>query len=341
MKLSSAQINQFLQKPDPAIRVILVYGPDAGLVRERAELIAKKIVPDLADPFRVALLSGPALIEDPARLADEMNAQALGGGRRLVRIQQAGDPIAALVNAFLAGAPSGDSLLLIEAGELEKRSKLRAFCEGENQLACAIPCYVEDGPARQRTIGDILRADNLEASREVLAFLADILPPDRMAMRCELEKLALYVKGKTAVTMEDVRAVMQDAGAAALDDLVHAVGGGEAKRASLLLARLEGEQISPVAILRAAQRHFQRLQWARGQMDKGLSAAEAVKKLQPPVFWKYEEMTALQVRRWPQAQIERALARLYETEAAVKKTGMPDAVLCAQLLLQMAGSKQA
>jgi DNA polymerase-3 subunit delta len=181
-----------------------------------------------------------------------------------------------------------------------------------------------------------LNSEDIRTTREIIAALADILPPDRMAMRSELEKFALYVGKGNAATLDDVHATVQDAGAAELDDLVFAVGGGEAQRAAQLIDRLYAEQTSPVAILRAAQRHFMRLQWARAQMDNGMNATDAVKRLQPPVFWKFEGAMAGQLRRWPRARVEQALRRLYDAEAAVKKTGTPDTALCAQVLLGLA-----
>jgi len=101
--------------------------------------------------------------------------------------------------------------------------------------------------------------------------------------------------------------------------------------------RLLEEQASSVAILRSAQRHFMRLQIARYHMDNGMSAGEALKKLQPPVFWKYVDSMTSQVRRWPANKIDAALTRLLEAEAAVKRTGTPDAALTSQLLLRLAG----
>lgn len=334
MKLTAAQTTQFLQKPDPSIVVVLLYGPDSGLVHERAEALARKSVDNINDPFRVALLTGSMISESAARLADEMTAQAWSGGRRLVRLQQATESVASGLASYLADAPGTDNLLLIEAGDLDKRSKLRTLCENSPK-AVALACYVEEGPARQKIVTDILQAEKLNIAKDVLLFLCDILPPDRLAMRSELDKLALYARGKTSVSMEDVLATVHDAGAAELDDLVFAVASGESKRAALLLDRLLAEQISSVALLRSAQRHFLRLQWARAQMDNGLSAGEAVKKLQPPVFWKHAEAMVLQLRRWPNVKIERALQRLFETEASVKKTGVPDIALCSQLLLSM------
>lgn len=334
MKLSSAQITSFLQKPDARVSVILIYGPDTGLVRERAEVLAKKTVDDLNDPFRVTLLTGAVIAESPSRLADEMAAQAWGGGRRLVWVQHASENISAAVTNILTDTTDASNLLLIEAGELDKRSKLRSQCENHPQ-AVALACYVEDGAARQRIVSDILQQKNLTVARDILLFLCDVLPPDRLAMRSELEKLALYAYGQKSVSMEDVLATIHDAGTAELDDLVFAVASGESKRAALLLDRLFAEQTSTVALLRSAQRHFLRLQWARSQMEKGMSAAEAIKNLQPPVFWKYTDVMANQLRRWPGPKIERALARLFETEAAVKRTGTPDNALCSQLFLNM------
>jgi DNA polymerase-3 subunit delta len=335
MKLSPAQTGSFLQKPDPAVRVVLVYGPDAGLVHERGEQLAKKVLDDLHDPFRVALLTATALADDPARLADEMAAMALGGGRRLVRVQHATEGTGAILAKVIDDLPATDTLLIIEAGDLDKRSKLRSICEASSQ-AVAIACYVEEGAARQKIVAEILQAEKCSAPRDVLAFLCDILPPDRLAMRSELDKLLLYVHGKNAVTMEDVMAIVQDAGAAELDDLIFAVGIGDGKRVLQLIDRLFAEQTSPVAVLRAAQRHFIRLQYARYQMDQGMNAADAVKKLQPPVFWKFTDSMTTQVRRWPAARLELALQRLYDAEAMVKRTGVPDQALCAQLLLGMA-----
>jgi DNA polymerase-3 subunit delta len=155
-------------------------------------------------------------------------------------------------------------------------------------------------------------------------------------MRSELEKLAVYAKGKSALSVEDVRAVVQDAAAAELDDLVFAVGSGDTRRVRLLIDKLFEEQTASVAILRAAQRHFMRLQWARDQVDKGLNASDAVKKLQPPVFWKYADLMTAQLGRWSSVKIKRALERLYEAEAAVKRTGTPDAALCSQVMLGLA-----
>ena len=64
-----------------------------------------RVCPDLRDPFRVAELTAAALAADPARLADEAAQISLMGGRRVVRVREAGDALAQLCGRFLANAP--------------------------------------------------------------------------------------------------------------------------------------------------------------------------------------------------------------------------------------------
>ena len=54
MKLPAARVTAFLQRPNREIRAVLFYGPDAGLVSERADAVAGTVCPNLKDPFRVA-----------------------------------------------------------------------------------------------------------------------------------------------------------------------------------------------------------------------------------------------------------------------------------------------
>jgi len=101
MKLQGAAIERFLGKPDPAIRAVIVYGGDEGLVRERAARLGKTVVADLSDPFQVAMLAADALASDPALLADEASAMSLMGGRRLIRVRDGSDKITRALTAML------------------------------------------------------------------------------------------------------------------------------------------------------------------------------------------------------------------------------------------------
>ncbi|MCB1537587.1 MAG: DNA polymerase III subunit delta [Rhodospirillales bacterium] len=336
MKLAYRDIESFVARPAPAARVILVYGPDHGLVAERGKAMAKTQVPDLADPFNVATLTAAQLLDDPARLHDEAFAQSLMGGNRLILIRDAADALAPLIKDYLK-SPSPHTLTIIEAGELGTKSALRALAE-KAENAAAIPCYVEDERDLTRFLQTAARDSGLGFDRDALAALAGALVGDRAVARGEFEKLALYkfADADKTIHLADVEACVGDVRARTFDELVHAVGQGDVARMGASLAALTREQTAAVAILRTVQGHFRRLYQCQLKIESGSDPKSAMKSLNPPVFFKFESAFQAQLQRWPRQRIENVLGALNATEAQTKQTNMPADTLCAQVLLKIA-----
>ncbi|MBL8834486.1 MAG: DNA polymerase III subunit delta [Rhodospirillales bacterium] len=334
MKIDGRGIAGFVKRPDPAARVVLVYGPDAGLVRERAEAIARTVVSDLADPFAVAELSPDTLKDDPARLSDEAAAIPMLGGRRVVRVRGAGNESLAAVKNLLDD-PKGDGLVVIEAGELESKSALRKLCEGADNAA-AIACYRDEGADLSRTIADSLSASGISADSDALEWLTMHLGGDRAITRSEIEKLSLYVGAGKRASVEDCIAVIGDSADIDLDDVIRATAGGDMTSLDRAYARISAEGDSSIGVLRMVSRHFQRLQMAQGEMARGLDADAAMGKLRPPVFWKEKTPFKSQLSRWPLPRLTAALERLLEAEIQCKSSGMPAELVAQRCLMALA-----
>ena len=333
MKIRPAAADSFVKSPPPGIRGLLVYGPDSGLVRERAETAARAVAGDLSDPFSVVEFTAAALRDDPSRLSDEAAALSLTGGRRVVRLRDAGEAVAAAAADALA--TKGDALVIVEAGDLAGRSKLRALFESSDNAA-AVACYLDEGKGLDDLVRTSLAAAGLEAGREVVAWIAANLGSDRMVSRSELEKLVLYMAGKTAVTIEDAQAVIGDSAAVTLDDVVNAAASGALEALTVALARARFEGVAPISILRAAARHVSRLEEAVTAVGAGASPDQAVRSLRPPVFFKQADAFRSQVGRWRPQALARARAELIQAEIDCKSTGMPDDAICERVLMRLA-----
>src|SRR5260370_21330677 len=85
--LRGKEIDAFLARPDAGRPIILLYGPDAGLVRERADALLASAVDDPNDPFSLVRLDGDELAAEPSRLVDEAMTIPLFGGRRAIRVR--------------------------------------------------------------------------------------------------------------------------------------------------------------------------------------------------------------------------------------------------------------
>lgn len=345
MKITGAKVEGFLRSPDPQARAILIFGPDEGLVRERALRLAKTAVDDLNDPFRVVELIGSELKADPARLADEAAAMSFGGGSRVVRIRQASDQCAPACQSFLDLDTPADALVVIDAGDLPPRSKLRKMFETAKNAA-SIACYADDMRSLPDVIRESLAHHQLSADRDAMALLVQSLGADRSVTRGELDKLALYMgppdsRPSNQVTENDVRACIDDNAASVIDDVIYSAAGGDTAKLETSLNRVLSEGTNAVQLVRAAQRHFQRLHVARGHMAQGMNPDQATKSLRPPVIFKLADAFKRQLNMWPEAKLSRAFDVLTQAELECKTTGLPADAICGRALLTLAQAARA
>jgi DNA polymerase-3 subunit delta len=334
MIIKSSESDRAVKHPPKGMVAALVYGPDAGLARERSETLLKTVVDDLNDPFRVSDLDEQTLSADPARLADEAAAMSMLGGRRVVRVRGAGNGLAKLFEAFLDD-PKGDALVVVEAGDLAKGAALRkVFEEADN--AAAIPCYPDSARDLSDVVRDALRAEGLSISGDALADAVSRLGSDRGVTRRELEKLALYARGQKEVSLDDVRAAMGDEAEARIDEVCDAAGTGDLKKLDLALERLWASDMSPVAVARQAMSHFQKVLQVASEAARGDAIDFAMKKLRPPLHFSRTAPFRMQVQKWNEAQLGEALDLLLEAEVLCKTTGVPAEAAVARALFNVA-----
>ena len=280
------EVDGWLSRPDPDVRIVLVYGPDRGLVSERAKRFAAATGLPLDDPFSVVKLSASSLDADPGRLVDEARTVPMFATRRLIWVLDAGADkgFADAVKALL-DTPAGDAVVLIEAGDLKKGSALRAAVEA-GAGAMALPCYADDARGLDRLIDEELARAGLSISLDARQLLKSALGGDRLATRAELEKLTLYCAGGSRVEVEDVRLATGDVSAMSADSAVDAVLAGRIADFDSAFAQLMGSGVAPFLPLAAALRQFQTLMLLRQGMDRDRkSASAAVAAARPPVFF--------------------------------------------------------
>lgn len=350
MKLSARQIEGFLAKPPKEICATLIYGPDSGLVSERAKKLSSHVVPDVTDPFNVIVFSSADLQEDPVRLNDEAFGQSLMGGNRLIRINHAEENIATTLKDYIA-SPSDHSFIVVTAGDLGPKSALRKLFEGDARAA-ALPCYVESEGDIMKVAHEQCRHAGYTLDRDAAQALSGLLVGNRQIARQEIDKLILY-KGYAdgyagpdgdpvrqpmgVISVDDVMESCGDVRSQSLDDLVHATGLGRYDQAQQILRRLLDDEIAAIVILRSLMNHFNRLaEVLMRQSEEGLSLKQAMDKLNPRVFFKWENDFQRQLQLWSPQNLKAVRDNLVQTEVEIKSTGSRPDLLCERSIYAIA-----
>ena len=317
-KLDARRVTAFLADPG-ACRVALLHGDDPGLIRERAEALVRSVAQ--GDALRLVEM-GKETLRAPAALANEAASSPLTGGRCLVRVRDAGDgkQVADAAKAALAGP--GPGLVVIEAPELRTSAALYKAVEG-SAAGAVIACYRERGAELAGSIGRILQELGVVPDAAATEWLAQRLGEDRMLLRRELEKLALFVGKGGRVTPEAAVACVAEGSALDLEEALMAAMTGEVAVADKALDTAFGEGANAVQVVRAALRHVQRLHLASLAVAAGAAPAGALETLRPPVFFRHKPAMERALRVWRPEALEAAGAALLEAERRTKTTGLP------------------
>jgi DNA polymerase III subunit delta len=312
------EVDDWLKRPDPAVRLVLIYGPDRGLVSERGRAFALSSGLSPEDPFAVTRLDGSEIEKQPGRLTEEVASVPMFSDNRLIWVRNigTGSTLAPEV-AELTAAPPPDVLVLLEAGELKKGTGLRAAVE-KAAGAMALPCYADEGRGLEGLIDATLAREGLGIEPEARQALRAQLGGDRLATRAELDKLALYCRGQQQISVTDVEAAIGDVSARSQEDMLDAVMAGEAAMADRIFAVLTASGANAGVVLSAALRRFQSLEILKADMTQGgKSAHSVVAAARPPIFFARRRAYETALARWTAEALAVALARL---EAAVLST---------------------
>jgi DNA polymerase-3 subunit delta len=332
--LRGKEIDAFLARPDAARPIILLYGPDAGLVRERAEALLASAVDDPSDPFSLVRLDGDELSAEPSRLVDEAMTVPLFGGRRAIRVRAGSRSFASGIDV-LADSPLKNCRIVIEAGELRPESPLRKACE-RAKTAVAIGCYPDSERDLAKLIDDELRVSELRIAPDARAALMALLGGDRQASRNELKKLALYAHGESEVSLDDVMAVVADASELKIDPIVDGAFAGKPDQVETEFAKAMIAGTYPGMIISAAQRQAAWLHKSSLAIAEGTPLSTLLNSGYPRLHFSRQGNVETALRNFNAARLLLIIEQLAVAALEMRKQASLAAVIAQRALLSIA-----
>lgn len=321
-----------MDRPDPAIRFYLFYGPDEAGSRH----LATRLLTGLgAEKF--AVMAG-AIKTDPAVLADEASAMALFGGPRAIWIEPAGDEITDGV-ANLLEAATVESPVIAIAGALRKTSGLVKLAETHGQAAALIS-YIPEGRDADRMVIMAGRLVGLRIEGDVAARLAADCGNNQAIVAQEVEKFAIYLNSAPDRMCDLPHEVIDMLGADSsegnltrLGDLALAGSGRE------LLLEIDRAAISPgeaVPAVRALQRRLLQLAPLSARIERGERVDGVLASMGKALFWKDKPLLQRLVSVWSPERIAQAMERCSALERATMLSDEPPVAALGEELITIA-----
>lgn len=318
MKLAGAKATAFFAKPDKSCAGLLIFGMDTEKIDTRRQEVTLALVgANAMDEMRLTRLSAGEVRKDSALVLDALKAQGFFPGPRAVVVEGAADGLAPILGSAVAEWVQGDAYLIVTAGSLNARSKLRKIFETPQDFY-TIGIY--DDPTRPEEIDKILSDAglsnvSLEAKKYLMALARDMGLGD---LKQVILKLSLYkLKDNSAVEVADVEACAPTTLDADIDDVLNIVAEARSDEVGPTLSRLAGQGVNATALCIGMTRHFRMLHAAASDPqgpDVGFSRAR------PPVFGPRKDRLVRQARGWGGPRLENALQVLMDTDLMLRSS---------------------
>ncbi|UOM36439.1 DNA polymerase III subunit delta [Acuticoccus sp. I52.16.1] len=290
--------------------VVLVFGPDRGLVTEVSDAILA-LFDDSDDPFAIVKLDAATVTADPARLIDEAGTISMFGGKRLILVRDAAGRNMSPAVVPLLDRPPTEAVVVVEAGDLKRGTGLRKDVENHAR-AVAIYCPADTERDLDRMIDEEAAKFGLAVDADARAMLRERLGADRAASRGEVLKACLHAADGEALTTADIDAVVGDVAASQIGEAVDAAFLGNRRALDAALGRVLRQDSAAVQILMMAQRVCHALELASAAVAQGASPTRAVEELRPPLFGSQRAMAPRALDQWAPGKLRAASEAIAE-----------------------------
>jgi len=236
---------------------------------------------------------------------------------KLILISRVSEKIIKLINELL-DRNINDIAVVLNAGTLDKKSKLRSLFEKDKTLIC-IPFYKDDNRTLIQLANNFFRSKKISISQEIINLIVERSSGDRINLNNELNKISLFLLNKEKINIEDVIKLTNLAENYSISELADNCLSKNIKKINKIFNENIFSVDDCILIVRTLLLKSKRLLEIKKMNNSNLNIEQVISNYKPPIFWKDKEIVKNQASKWSQKEAEKLIYRIHDIELMVKK----------------------
>ncbi len=323
--------NYEISKIDPNInKLILFYGKNEGHKNESLKkLINKK--------NKILVYEEQEILQNENIFLENILSGSLFEEKKTIIIKRGTDKILSILEK-IEFKNLEDITIFINAGNLEKKSKLRSFFEKSKNFF-SIAFYPDNEQTLIKLAYDYLKKINISLSNENINVLISKCGGDRQALKNELIKIENLNKSKKKITTEDISKLVNLAEDYSVSELVDYCLAKNEKKIIKILNENNFKDEDSILITRTFLNKSKKILKLSNEYKKNKNIEQTLSNARPPIFWKDKEITKQQIYKWEPNKIKNLIYELSEIELLGKKNLNNSINLITNFILEQSSSK--
>ncbi len=289
----------------------LLYGENEGLKKQITDIIIKD--------FQESILTydSEEIINNPNIMFSELSNVSLFESRKTLIINRATDKFFSLIENLL-DKNYDDIKIIIKAGVLDKKSKMRSKFEKSKDLVC-IPFYADDNSTLATLANNFFKKVKVSISQENINIIAERCRGDRKNLYNELAKVESLINIKNKVAVDDIIKLTNLADNYSYSELSDQCLNRNLKQTTKILNENNYTYEDCIAIIRIMLFKIKRLVILKENQKKNPNIDNVISDYKPPIFWKDKELVKSQMKAWDLYKVRKLIYKIGEIELLIKK----------------------
>ena len=236
---------------------------------------------------------------------------------KLILISRVSEKIIKLIDELL-DRKINDVTIVLNANNLEKKSKLRSIFEKNKNLIC-VPFYKDNNRTLIQLANNFFKNKKIHISQEIVNLIVERSSGDRINLNNELNKISLFLLNKEKINIEDVIKLTNLAENYSISELADNCLSKNIKKINKIFNENVFSVDDCILIVRTLLSKSKRLFEIKKINSSNKNIEQIISNYKPPIFWKDKEIVKNQVSKWNLKDAEKLIYKIHNIELMIKK----------------------
>ena len=310
-------------------KLVLFYGKNEGFKNEATNNLIK-------EKDEVTKYEEKEVLENINNFIENILSKSLFESEKIIIIKRVTDKILKIIDE-IDSKNIEDIKIILNADNLEKKSKLRSLFEKDKKYVC-VPFYPDTEQTLSKLTFNFLKKKNISISQSNINLIVNKCNGDRETLLNELNKIEYFSKNGKKITAENIAKLTNLIENHGISELIDNCLAKNKKKIVNILNENNFNNDDCILITRTFLNKAKKILKLSSEFQNNKNIDLTISSAKPPIFWKDKEITRQQIYKWTPENIKQLIYKLSEIELLIKKNINNSINLITDFILNQASS---
>ncbi|MDB0038744.1 DNA polymerase III subunit delta [Candidatus Pelagibacter sp.] len=310
-------------------KLVLFYGKNEGFKNEATNYLIK-------DKDEITKYEEKEVLENINDFIESILSKSLFENEKIIIIKRVTDKILKIIDE-IDSKNIEDIKIILNADNLEKKSKLRSLFEKDRKYIC-VPFYPDTDQTLSKLTFNFLKKKKISISQSNINLIVNKCNGDRETLLNELNKIEYFSKNGKKITAENIAKLTNLIENHGITELIDNCLAKNKKKIINILNENNFNNDDCILITRTFLNKAKKILKLSSEFQNNKNIDLTISSAKPPIFWKDKEITRQQIYKWTPENIKQLLYKLSEIELLIKKNINNSINLITDFILYQASS---